>query len=178
MTESYQIHSTKGVNTLINFQGTLDQDMIDGIIFNAESILKNSEPNIRTRKKVFSILVEIVQNIYQYSSDVLKTDGSQTKVEFILRKDLDGYKIISGNTISQDSIPSFREKLERVNQMDKKSLRRAYLSTLANGEFSSSGGAGIGLMHIARKSGRKINYNFSRHTQNLSFFSLEVNVSA
>ncbi|MGB3180829.1 MAG: SiaB family protein kinase [Cyclobacteriaceae bacterium] len=178
MAELYQPHPDERESTLIEINGILDQNLIDELILNAESILKNSESDIKIRKKVFSILVEIVQNIYQYSHDVMGTDESEVTVEFTLRKSAKGYQIVSRNTISEKSIPLFRKKLEKVNRMDKKSLRKKYLDILANGKFSSSGGAGVGLMHIARNSGKKINYNFSQPTQDQSFFSLEVNVSA
>lgn len=165
-------------NTLLNYQGNLTPKESDELIFHADTILQVSEPNVKIRKKVFSILVEIVQNIHQYSSDIRESGGSETKVEFVLKKNLDGYQIISGNTIARKRIPSFRRKLDRVNNMDRELLRQTYLEQLGNGKFSASGGAGIGLMHIARKSGKKINYHFSRYSQSQSYFSLEVYVSA
>ncbi|MFA0964270.1 SiaC family regulatory phosphoprotein [Roseivirga sp. BDSF3-8] len=67
MTEVFQIRPESSDRTLLQFQGQLDQGKIDDLIINAEAILRNSEPDVKVRKKVFSILVEIFRKLERLS---------------------------------------------------------------------------------------------------------------
>ena len=55
-------------------------------------------------------------------------------------------------------------------------LKIKYLAKLNSTKLSDKGGAGLGLMDIARKSGKKLEYDFENISEKISFFSLIVNV--
>ena len=66
--------------------------------------------------------------------------------------------------------------LEQVNAMDKEELKAYYKEIIKNGQISSKGGAGLGLIDMARKSGEKMEYAFDQIDDRLSFFTLQIKV--
>ena len=56
-------------------------------------------------------------------------------------------------------------------------LKSYYKEVLNNGEMSAKGGGGLGMIDIARKSGRKLEYRFDPIDDSFSFFSLHVKVA-
>ena len=61
--------------------------------------------------------------------------------------------------------------------MDKDALKVYYKEVLNNGEMSAKGGGGLGMIDIARKSGKKLEYKFDNVDNEYSFFSLNIKVA-
>ena len=53
-------------------------------------------------------------------------------------------------------------------------LKAHYLETVGSTELSEKGGAGLGIIEIARKSGGKIFNDFQKISETHSFFTLSV----
>jgi hypothetical protein len=66
------------------------------------------------------------------------------------------------------------EKIDGLNGMDAMYLKKAYEQTLREGSFSDKGGAGLGLIEIARKSSDKLYYNFEYMGDGKFFFTFNV----
>ena len=60
----------------------------------------------------------------------------------------------------------------------KNGLKQMYKKQINEGKISSRGGAGLGLIDIARKSGQKLKYQFLDLNNNYYFFILEIEVDA
>ena len=56
-------------------------------------------------------------------------------------------------------------------------LKVYYKEVLNNGEMSAKGGGGLGMIDIARKSGKKLEYKFDPIDNSYSFFSLNIKVA-
>jgi len=61
--------------------------------------------------------------------------------------------------------------------MDSNALRKLYIETLCNDEFSDKGGAGLGLLTVAKKAEDKIIYNFHSVDSSFNYFVMEVGMS-
>ena len=57
-------------------------------------------------------------------------------------------------------------------------LKELYRGILDVGTVTSGNGAGLGLIDLARKSGRKVSYNFEEIDDKFSFFTLMVTFAA
>jgi L-cysteine desulfidase len=79
--------------------------------------------------------------------------------------------------IRNDKIPSLRDRLDQVNSLDKEGLKLLYKDVRLNTSLSDSGGAGIGIIDIARKSENKLEYSFKDLNNQFSLFSLLVRIS-
>ena len=68
--------------------------------------------------------------------------------------------------------------IDEVNAMSSEELKSKYRETLDHGQVSAKGGAGLGIIDIARKSGNKLEYDFKQVNEKYCFFSLSVKVAA
>jgi hypothetical protein len=164
---------------LMSYKGAASNDLLTSILAIAQSKLAELENKSVIKKRVFTILVEIIQNIYHHFADVevdnLHEDDS---IAFVLSKIDDTYIIITGNYVANADVPALKNRIDEVNAMDAEQLKEKYRETLNTGEISAKGGAGLGIIDIARRSGSKLEYSFRQHSPKYSFFNLIVKISA
>ncbi len=143
-----------------------------------EDKLVLEKPPLKLQKKVINIIIEVFQNIHHYLKQIDKnhTDKLNTII-FLLCKSNKGYIIYVGNYVKNDAVTELRERIDRINKLDYDELRKLYRFKLENESFQAGGGAGLGIIEIARKSGTKISYNFEVINTNYSFFSLNIAVN-
>ena len=84
---------------------------------------------------------------------------------------------MSGNPIRKGNIDRLKKALEHINGLDKDGLKELYKEIIKNTTISEKGGAGLGFVDMARKSGDKIEYSFPELNSEYSFFCLKVNVA-
>ena len=88
-----------------------------------------------------------------------------------------GYRILTGNFIRTVEVPALEEKLAKINAMDPEELREYYREKLGTTELSDRGGAGLGFIDMARKSGQKLEYNFQPVKDGIHFFTFSVAIN-
>jgi hypothetical protein len=165
-------------NIMLSFKGEVTSDLLTSILQIMESKMETLEEPPKIKKKVYNILVECLQNLYHHlDDDDFKTRVNEKSALFMIRK-LDGeYSIMTGNFIASENVEMMQGRLDRINEMDKDQLKVYYKEVLNNGEMSAKGGGGLGMIDIARKSGKKLEYNFDRIDEEYSFFSLNIKVA-
>jgi hypothetical protein len=105
-----------------------------------------------------------------------KNGAEQPSVIVMIAKNMSGYSIITGNYVLTDNVEALKARLEEINNMTAEEVKSLYKSVLADGQRSSKGGGGLGIIDIARKSGEKLDYGFIPFDDGSSFFSLNVKV--
>jgi len=68
------------------------------------------------------------------------------------------------------------ERLAEINGMDEDTLRKTYIETLCNGQLSDKGGAGLGLLSLAKKASGAIDYRFDSQEDGRELFTLIVTI--
>ncbi len=131
-----------------------------------------NDPN-SVQKKVFHVMVECLQNISKHSENrhevVPSKDGRGI---FLVSKNDKEYNITTGNLIKNDKVESLKKILENINNLDKDGLKQLYKQQMREGRLSTKGGAGLGFIDIARKTGEKLIYSFLDIDDENSFFVL------
>mgnify|MGYP005993080069 CR=1 FL=1 len=165
-------------NIMLSFKGEVTSDLLTSILQIMESKMETLEEPPKIKKKVYNILVECLQNLYHHlDDDDFKNKIHEKSALFMIRK-LDGeYSIMTGNFIASENVEMMKGRLDRINNMDKEQLKVYYKEVLNNGEMSAKGGGGLGMIDIARKSGKKLEYNFDPIDDEYSFFSLNIKVA-
>ena len=79
--------------------------------------------------------------------------------------------------MSNDQVPQLQDKLEKINSLDKDGLKAFYKDLIQASEISDKGGAGLGFVDIARKSGQKLEYDFHEINKEFSFFALKIKIA-
>ena len=165
-------------NIMLSFKGDITSDLLTSILQIMEAKLDNFQEEPKIKKKVYNVLVECLQNLYHHMDD--STAGNDEKVRsaiFMIGKMETHYNIITGNYIKNENIANLKRLLESINKLSKEELKEYYKEVLNNGEMSLKGGGGLGMIDIARKTGGKLNFDFTPVDQKYSFFSLNINVS-
>jgi uncharacterized protein YpuA (DUF1002 family) len=79
--------------------------------------------------------------------------------------------------MKNEEVEKLKTRLDKVNSLSKDELRQFYREILDNNQISKKGGANLGMIDMARKSGEKLDYHFTKVNDQLTFFDLRVRVS-
>lgn len=137
-------------------------------------MVRDEEKSIK--KKVYHSMVETLQNMNKHS-DEITDDKNIGKGMFIIGKKEGIYYIITANQVQEENIPGLKEALEEVNSATQEELKIMYKKQLKEGKLSRKGGAGLGLIDIARKTGQKLRYQFLPIEEKRYFFILKVEIA-
>lgn len=163
-------------HVILSYKGAINLDLLNILLDMTEQRLAKNETKLSTRKRVFHILVEVLQNIYHYSGKYDFPNEEYFSIIFLIRKIENGYTIYAGNYIHNDEIVLVENRLDRANQLDEGELKAQYRLQLDQGLWSARGGAGLGFLDIIKKSGHAIDYQFIPVSEAFSFFSMEISV--
>ncbi len=123
----------------------------------------------KMRKKTFHLLVEILQNVGKHS---LKVDNNRSGI-FLMYQQKGNFKISTGNYIASKGVPALQMHLSKLNSLSRDELVELYKQTLKEGKVTHKGGAGLGLIDIARESSTKLEFDFIEIDKNKHFFILQ-----
>ncbi|MCS6823695.1 MAG: SiaB family protein kinase [Cytophagaceae bacterium] len=170
--EIQKIMSSK--NLMLVYEGEFTQEITKSVLSMAERNLETKGEEMTIKRKVFNVMVECLQNICKHADS--HDNEHEKEAVFMIGKEDNNYIITSGNFISNDNVESLKEKLDHINSLDKEGLKNLYKELIKNNELSDRGGAGLGFVDIARKSGSKLEYDFERINDNISFFSFKTSI--
>lgn len=132
----------------------------------------DKDPN-SVQKKVFHVMVECLQNISKHAENRRDlTSSKDGRGIFLVSKDEEEYNVTTGNIVKKDKVPILRKMLENINNLDKNGLKQLYKQQMREGRLTPKGGAGLGFIDIARKTGEKLIYSFLEIDDNNAFFVL------
>lgn len=171
------VHETlKNNGILICFSGRLSQTLIEEY---GEAVRKYLEAEEHPKTEifnVFSIFIELTQNIKNYSHTKESSPNGQqiafSSIVTIGKTDNRSF-VCAGNLIENHDVNALIEKLTKINQLDKVGLKQLYKDTLKQEIVTETNGAGLGLIDIARKASYPIEFSVSEMNQDLSFFTLK-----
>lgn len=165
---------------MLSFKGDITSELLTSILQIMENKLDNLQEEPKIKKKVYNVLVECLQNLYHHLDARPSTadePNAQRTAIFMIGKIDSEYTIITGNYMLNKNVDTLKNKLVRINAMNKEELKEYYKEILNNEEFSEKGGGGLGMIDIARKSGQKLNFQFVPVDDNFTFFSLNVKIA-
>ena len=169
---AYQLYKTMKTNEIsLVYEGEITQEVTKTFTALTERNLAKADESSQVQRKVFSVMVECLQNISKHG-DAMSDEEEERRGIVMVSKGDDSYNIITGNIINNEKIAGLRESLELVNSLDKKGLSNLYKTQIKEGTLSEKGGAGLGLIDIAKRTGSVMHYNFKEINDEVSFFVL------
>lgn len=180
--EFFDVHFTNSIKAIndsseliIAYDGVLNTETISKLETEIEQkIIELSVPKAAL-KKIFFICVESLQNMLIHGHRDL--NGSQHNYFLVYKR---GSQIIiaTANLISNIAIVKVEADLKTINSFeDPADLKSYYINHLEKNELSEKGGAGLGFITIAMKSGNKLTYLFDKISDTHSLFKLEAAVN-
>lgn len=159
---------------LSNF-GDLSEDGVDSILMMIENKMEShGEPRMLI-KRIFTVVVESLQNVRIHAS---RTDSAKDTSFIVIAKESGDYKVMVANLADNDIVEGIKAKLIKVTALNQKALKKVYMNSLAMGKLSAKGGAGLGILTIALKSDNNLKFNFEKINEELTFFNMDIRVSA
>jgi hypothetical protein len=153
--------------------GELDQDKVNSISNLVETQMENLGVSKSAVKKIFNIVIETLQNICLHGE---KDNNGYQMTYFIIGRSNNEFNIYSGNIITNLQAEKLNKRLNAIKSLNDSDLKKQYMDVLSNGELSSKGGAGLGFLTIALKSGNNMDFEFQMLNKDYSLFSLHSKV--
>jgi len=165
---------------VLDFQGAISQDMLVGMAELVKNKFITDLGQTGLVKRIFSIFVEMAQNIAFYSEERVRLENHDTDVGvgIIMVSEVEKkiYNITSGNLVKTAAIPRITRHCDCINHMEKDDLKKFYKERIKAVRETGRHGAGVGLIDIARKSGSPIVYKVTDVDDTNSFLVLSVKI--
>ena len=183
---------------LLAYNGEVDEELIDMLVQLAEKALKKASSKLKARKKIVNILIESLQNSYHYTQSLRDTNIPAQVVTspfFIICKEteptheehtsetpipsekLNNFWIVTGNWVEKSIETQLKQRIQYLESLTDAQLQSAYIVTLNKNNLPTSGGAGLGLIDIMRRSDRQVFFEFKETESNFSVFMLKIKIN-
>ncbi len=168
---------------ILSFKGDISKDLLSSVYQIVEARMESDNEDPKRKKKLFQVLVECLQNLYNHMESFQAgigegaSDHTGSAIFMVGRNKVGGYRIATGNYVLNSNADALKDRIDKINAMTPAELKAYYLERLGATELSEKGGAGLGIIEIARKSGNTMDYNFQRTSDKYSFFTLTVKIN-
>jgi hypothetical protein len=164
-------------NIVLSFKGEISNNTLISLAEMFKRMFAFSYNGQKTVKKVFSIFIELAQNIYLYSAKRAVVDKKEVGVGIIvIEKSNSFYRIKSGNLISNTAIGPLVDKISHINSLEKDKLKDLYNQQLKSPREKGKTGGGVGLITIVRKSGNPLGVILDTIDTDQTFIELSAKV--
>ena len=131
----------------------------------------------KANRKIGFLIAECFQNVIRHQ-ELLPHVAGRTNASpmFMVRHFSQQYTVASVNLVRNEKVEPLHAKLGNLSRLNGTDLKKMYLDILPGGEYSEKGGAGLGLIEMARRSGQRFQFDFERQddAHSLFFFQLHM----
>jgi len=165
---------------VLSYSGYVTEDILEAVGSTLRARLADHTASPRQIRNVFSIFVELMQNVIRYGTEGPQPPGLLGNKEsfglVMVCQNGTCMDILSGNYISKKSAAKMRRRVEFLNDKTPAELRKIYQSRLRQPPEFDSKGASIGLIEIARRSSMPLQYETRDVDEGLCFFMVKASV--
>lgn len=173
--------NVKSKKIIFCYCGPISQATIEGIGHTLRLDLEIEKTKMSISQSIFSVFIEQMQNILNYSVDrVVKDIQIEEELRvgvLVIGQEDDEFYVYCGNKIFNRDVPNIQNRIDEVSGLEKNQLKALYKERRKMEVQEGSRGAGLGLIEMARKSGRPLQYSFEQLNENFSFFTIKVTIS-
>ncbi len=161
-------------NLMFAYRGEVTGDNSVSLLTLLEREMEFSDFSLLGRKRLFMFVLENLQNITKHGI----SKSAEITSLVVYNKTADGYTVSTGNALRKSEVKDLRKNLEKINSLEPDKIREVYRTMLQDSNISRKGGAGLGLMEMARKTGNKLDYDFLPIDDKYSYFILSKTVDS
>jgi hypothetical protein len=166
----------KETDTMMVYKGDFAKSSILPILKIFEDSIQNVDGNINIKKRVYIIMVELLENISDHAIEYSDEYKDLKEGIFILGKKDNMYLISTGNKVKNEKVSSIKAYIESLNQLSYAELRKLYVNNLKKTKETDSDFDGLGLIDIVSESSDNIDFNFEKLNDMHTFFSINVQI--
>ncbi len=157
------------------YQVDFTQESLIGILSMAEGNM-GSTKELVMRKKIFNIIIELLQNIYKHADDPDQNKDGKSGI-FMLGEKNGVYSLTTGNLVLNSRVEGIKRTIQEVNDASFDNLDALYNKIMMADEQIGQKGAGLGFADIKLKSRNNISFHFSPIDSEYSFFEIQVKLA-
>jgi hypothetical protein len=154
---------------IIRYDGQFTEEVIATLLSAIEDSCEEQREQNHFKKKLIKIFLEIAHNIYHHACR--DEVGLLSKSSLKIYRNQFAYLIESSNVISIESKRILQQEFSSLKPLSEDEIRMRYREQLIRGEVVQSR-AGLGLIEIAKKTGKSVEYRFSEIEPDLFWFTL------
>jgi coenzyme F420-reducing hydrogenase alpha subunit len=162
----------------LTYGGFLSQALISGMTEALEKEAKQSDLNMGDANNIFTIFIELAQNMMNYSKTKAKDNNDLASEGLIVvgKDNESNYYIHSQNVVGKEDKEKIEPKLKEILTLDKEEIKRMYRELRKSGKNTHGKGGGIGFYEIAKRCD-KIDYEFIEINENKFYFHFKAEVA-
>ncbi|MGH6804242.1 MAG: SiaB family protein kinase [Methyloceanibacter sp.] len=167
---------------MFTYSGPVTETVLSGVGEAIKQKLVLDDADTKTLRSVFAVFVEQMQNMIYYSAEKVPSSATKSSLSgmrygiLTIGREGDDYVIHAGNLIAHSDVGQLRERLSKIRSMNKEELRAVRKERLRGAPEEGSKGAGLGLMEIARRASKPIEFDFTDVDYENAFFSIKASV--
>ncbi len=163
-----------GCRSSLLYSGAFTDARTADLVAWGEALLDAEErPTLRNR--LTFVMVEAYQNIVRHRALVgSELERGAGRSLFLLRHQASGNEVVAVNPVLRDEAGGLRSLLERLRGLDIAQLKQLFLQRLRAEERTTRGGAGLGLIEMARRSGQEMGHVLTAIDEAHELFMLRV----
>ena len=158
--------SMESKNVKLVYKGEISHQVTKAFTSLTETNMMVEEESNSVQKKVFHADYMDNEEGHEEGSGV-----------FLVCKDEENYVITTGNILQKHKESIIANVLDKINSLDKEGLKALYKQQIKEGRLSDKGGAGLGFIDIAKKTGNPLAYKFVPINDDYSFFIISSTIS-
>ena len=161
----------EGGKELYKFKGFMTNRVLDGIAAGIQDVLAVYPNTEKSYRKIFSIYVEIAQNIIFYSANRIEIPDDEAGYGTLTISEADGAITISGeNKVTETQKNKLSSIFDHLDGMSVDEIKAAHQEKMMSQfDDSDSKGGGLGYYDIARKTRGNIQAEFYERNGALQF---------
>jgi len=163
----------------VSYGGFLSQSLISSMTEALEKEAEVNEINMGISSNLFTIFIELAQNMMNYSKSSHEDCRDIVPGGLIVvsrSKDFEQYYIHSQNIVSIDDKEKIEPKLIEIQSLDREGIKQRYKELRRSGANTHGKGGGIGFYEMAKRCD-KIDYEFKAINEDKYYFHIRTTVN-
>lgn len=126
--------------------------------------LNQTDASNMQRRKLFSVFIEMAQNVVHYSAEHLSaSDSTDQEIRrgalWVGEQDSHFY-VVCANPVAREQVGRIRDKLMPLLGMSNDDIKQLYKQKLRSDNDAESKGAGLGFLTVARDATEPVEFDF------------------
>lgn len=164
-------------NFIFSYRGAMSHAVSKTLLSLTEKKISLLNEDSSIKKKIFGVMINCLQTICTNE----QSSSHNEETLFMINKADTGYTIIHGVYLKPIHSKGLKLLLDDINNMSSESLsdlrKRKLVDFKVSEEAYSIDEITLGLVNIAKKTGKKINYHFENIDGGKDFLSLEIQIN-
>jgi hypothetical protein len=160
-------------NIIASHFGLVSQDLINSLADTIEDVLLSFGEDKTKIKRIFSIFIEGCRNIRSHGS--LDEKNQQTSF-FLVTRAQGAYRMYFSNLIGNDDEERVKAYVSNLNYSELADIKLMHQASLLNYVQNQKDGSGSGLLIMRLRSFNQLETFFYKLNEQLSLFTVQVNV--